>query len=196
MAFGGRKTEMKNFFRSIVFGMAALSPLIVHAESNPTPPVVPPASACATGALNYGMIVSYLNNANVYKSTVLAPKIVKATSYTAFASALADELGLDYDELSFLNSCHLSASPSCQPGTEVLAQTTTEEISSKIIALDSDQGLSSIQGFFRVPSSSANFDPTVAIHNYYTITLSAYCTLHPYIVHPDVVTNLEPPTFK
>jgi hypothetical protein len=167
-----------------------------NALADPTPPVVPPASACAQGAVNYGVIISYLNNGNVYKASVLAPAVSSSKTFAEFEYHLAKELSLDEQQLKFLHSCHLSATPFCQPGTEVLAQTTTTEIGSRIIALDSEQGLSSIQGFFSVPAPQKSFEPVEAIRNFYTITLGSYCTLHPYIVHPDVVTGLEAPTFK
>jgi len=161
----------------------------------PTPPVVPPSYVCASGAQNFGVIVGYLNNGNIYKSTVLAPAISATTTYPEFEYYLAQALALDQQQMDFLKSCGFNRSPFCQPGTEVLSSTTPAEVASLLMALDADEGLVTIQGFFSIPAPPANFNPTEALNNFYTVTEGAYCQLHPYTVHPDVVIGLKPPKF-
>jgi hypothetical protein len=174
----------------------ALCCSLQNALAEPTPPVVPPASACAQGAINYGVVISYLNNGNVYKASVLAPEISSAKTFPEFEYHLAQELALDEQQINFLKSCNLNVAPSCQPGNEVLADTTATEVGNTALALDADQGLSAIQGFFSIPTPASSFDPTEALHNFYVITQGAYCLLHPYSVHPAVVGGLKPPKFS
>jgi hypothetical protein len=182
---------------ALVFTVLALfSASLLHAQHlNPSPPTVPPAYACASGSENYGVIASYLNAGNIYKSTVLAPDISTATTYPAFEYYLSQVLALEQQQLAFLKSCKFNLAPFCQPGTEVLSKTTPAGVASSITAFDADQGMSAIQGFFAIPTPSAEFTPTEALNNFYSITEGAYCMLHPYTVHPDVVIGLYPPKF-
>ena len=60
-------------------------------------------------------------------------------------------------------------------------------------AFDADEGLSAIQGFFSIPAPPANFNPTAALNNFFTITEGSVCLLHPYLVHPIIVKGLKPP---
>jgi hypothetical protein len=174
--------------------LALFSSLSPHAQFiAPVPITVPPASACASGAQNYGVIVSYLNNGNLYKSTVLAPAISASKEYPEFEYYLGQELALDQQQMDFLKSCHFSVPPFCQPGTEALADTTPAEVASLLQAFDADQGLSTIQGFFSIPAPPANFNPSQALNNFFVITEGSYCLLHPYSVHPGVVKGLKPP---
>lgn len=166
-----------------------------HAQTpNLIPLTVPPAAACASGAQNYGVIASYLNNGNVYKSAVLAPAISASTTYPEFEYYLGQALALDQQQLIFLTTCNFNVTPSCQPGTEKLAATTPAEVASLLQAFDADEGLSAIQGFFSIPSPPANFNPTLALNNFFIITESAICLFHPYSVHPAVVKGLKAPT--
>jgi hypothetical protein len=167
------------------------SPL--HAQLiTPIPLTVPPASACATDAQNFGVIASYLNNGNLYKSTVLAPAISKSTTYPEFEYYLGQALAVEQQQLDFLNACKLGTTPFCQPGTENLADTTPAEVASMLEAFDADEGLSAIQGFFSIPTPPANFNPTAALKNFFAITEGGVCLLHPYVVHPVVVKGLKP----
>ena len=176
--------------------LAAFSASLVRAQQlTPSPPVVPPAYVCATGAVNFGAIVSYLNNGNIYKSAVLAPAISASTTYPTFEYYLAQALALEQQQLTFLKSCNFNLTSFCQPGTQVLANTTPAGVASSLLALDADQGLVAIQGFFTVPSPSTKINPTQALNSFYTITQGAYCRLFPYTVHPDVVKGLKAPTF-
>jgi hypothetical protein len=166
----------------------------LHAQLTPTIPLtVPPATACATGAQNYGVIVSYLNNGNIYKSSVLGPAISNSTTYPEFEYYLGQALAIEEQQLDFLNSCQLGTTPFCQPGTEKLADTTPAEVASMLEAFDADEGLIAIQGFFSIPSPPANFSPTAALSNFFTVTEGGVCLLHPYLVHPAVVKGLKPP---
>ena len=176
--------------------LAAVSASLVHAQQlTPAPPVAPPEYVCATGAINFGAIVSYLNNGNIYKSAVLAPAISAATTYPAFEYYLAQALALEQQQLTFLKTCNFNLAPFCQPGTQVLANTTPAGVASSLLALDADQGLVAIQGFFTVPTPSGKINPTQALNSFYTITQGAYCRLFPYTAHPDVVKGLKAPTF-
>lgn len=159
----------------------------------PVPLTVPPTTLCVSGAQNYGAIASYLNNGNLYKSTVLAPAISKSTSYPEFEYYLGQALAIEQQQLDFLNACKLGATPTCQPGTEMLASTTPAEVASLLEAFDADEGLIAIQGFFSIPTPPANFSPTAALRNFFTITEGGVCLLHPYLVHPVVVQGLKPP---
>jgi len=168
------------------------SPL--HAQLiTPIPLTVPPAFVCASGAQNYGAIASYLNNGNLYKSTVLAPAISKSTTYPEFEYYLGQALAIQQQQLDFLNACNMGTTPFCQPGTEKLADTTPAEVASLLEALDADEGLTAIQGFFSIPAPPANFSPTAALNNFFAITEGGVCLLHPYLVHPAVVKGLKPP---
>src|SRR5277367_2404546 len=103
----------------------------------PMPLTVPPAAACASGAQNYGAIVSYLNNGNLYKSTVLAPAISASKTYPEFEYYLGQALALDQQQMDFLNSCSFGVTPAfCQPGTEKLAATTPDQVGSLLRGLD------------------------------------------------------------
>jgi len=187
---------MKSRLALLGIAVAAVSmPLINAQQLNPTPPVVPPSYVCASGAQNFGVISSYLNNGNIYKSTVLAPAISAATTYPAFEYYLAQALALDQQQMAFLKTCNFSQAPFCQPGTEVLSDTTPAEVASSLLAFDADEGLIAIQGFYSIPTPDADFNPTQALNNFYTVTEGAYCLLHPYTVHPDVVKGLKPPKF-
>jgi hypothetical protein len=158
------------------------------------PLTVPPASACASGAQNYGVIASYLNNGNIYKSEVLAPAISASKTYPEFEYYLGQALAVDQQQMDFLNSCSFGVTPAfCQPGTEKLAATTPDEVGSLLRALDADEGLTAIQGFFSIPASPPNFNAGQALQNFYQVTEGAYCLFHPYSVHPTVVKGLKPP---
>jgi hypothetical protein len=166
----------------------------LHAQLiTPVPLTVPPASVCASGAQNYGAIVSYLNNGNLYKSTVLAPAIAASTTYPEFEYYLGQALALDEQQMDFLSSCKFSVTPFCQPGTEMLADTTPADVASLLRAFDADEGLIAIQRFFSIPTPPADFNPTVALNNFFVVTEGAYCLFHPYSVHPAVVKGLKPP---
>jgi hypothetical protein len=172
--------------------LALVSPWSLRAQLiTAIPLTVPPASVCATGALNYGAITSYLNNGNLYKSTVLAPAISASTTYPEFEYYLGQALALDQQQIDFLNACHLGQAPFCQPGTETLADTTPAEVASLLRAFDGDEGLTAIQGFFSIPAPPAKFDPTAALNNFFIITEGGVCLLHPYLVHPIVVKGLR-----
>ncbi len=174
--------------------LALFSCSALHAQLTPTIPLtVPPASACAAGAQNFGVIVSYLNNGNIYKSSVLAPAISNSKTYAEFEYYLGQALAIEQQQLDFLNACQMGTTPFCKPGTETLANTTPAEVASLLEALDADQGLSAIQGFFSIPAAPANFSPTAALNNFYTITEGSVCLLHPYEVHPIIVKGLTPP---
>ena len=176
--------------------LAAVSMPLIHAQQfTPAPPVVPPSYVCASGAQNYGVIVSYLNNGNIYKSAVVAPAISAATTFPEFEYYLAQALALEQQQLAFLKTCGFSLPPFCQPGKEDLADTTATEVASSLQAFDADEGLIAIQGFFSIPTPPADFNPTQALNNFYTVTEGAYCLLHPYTVHPSVVKGLKPPKF-
>lgn len=162
---------------------------------NPIPLTIPPAAACVSGAHNYGVIASYLNNGNIYKSEVLAPAISASTTFPEFEYYLGQALALDQQQLTFLKACNINVTPSCQPGTETLGATTPAEVASLLQAFDADEGLSAIQGFFSIPSPPANFNPTQALHNFFIITEGSVCLFHPYSVHPSVVKGLKAPTF-
>ena len=162
---------------------------------SPLPLTVPPAAACAKGAQNYGVIVSYLNNGNVYKSAVLAPAISASTTYPEFEYYLGQALALDQQQLTFLKACNINLAPYCQPGSEKLAETTPAEVGSLIQAFDADEGLSAIQGFFSIPAPPADFNATQALNQFFIITEGAVCLFHPYSVHPIVVKGLKAPTF-
>lgn len=173
--------------------LAISSTWFLHAQlPTHTPLTVPPASACAIGAQNYGVIASYLNNGNIYKSAVLAPAISASTTYPEFEYYLGQALALDQQQMDFLESCKFSVTPFCQPGTEKLANTTPAEVASMLRAYDADEGLSAVQGFFSIPTP-ANFNPRDALNNFFVITEGAYCLFHPYVVHPVVVKGLKPP---
>jgi hypothetical protein len=158
-----------------------------------TPLTVPPASACASGAQNYGVIASYLNNGNIYKSAVLAPAISKAKTYPEFEYYLGLALTIEQQQLDFLNACQAGTTPFCQPGIEKLADTTPAEVAAMLESFDADEGLSAIQGFFSIPHPPADFSPTAALNNFFAITEGSVCLLHPYLVHPSVVKGLKPP---
>ncbi len=182
--------------KSVLLGiaLALFSAWPLHAQLiAPIPITVPPASICASGAQNYGAIASYLNNSNLYKSTVLAPAISASTTYPEFEYYLGQALALDQQQMAFLKLCHFSVPPFCQPGTETLADTTPAEVASLLQAFDADQGLSTIQGFFSIPTPPANFNPTQALNDFFVITEGSYCLFHPYLVHPAVVKGLKPP---
>jgi hypothetical protein len=182
--------------RSALLGtaLAVLSSLSLHAQWMAAIPLtVPPASACANDAQNYGAIVSYLNNGNIYKSSVLAPAISASTTYPEFEYYLGQALSLEQQQMDFLISCKFSVAPFCQPGTEALADTTPSEVASLLRAFDADEGLSSIQGFFSIPAPPKNFNPTQALDNFFVVTEGSYCLFHPYSVHPTVVKGLKPP---
>src|SRR5271170_8475726 len=133
--------------------LAIFSAWSLHAQPPTSAPLTaPPASACASGALNYGVIASYLNNGNIYKSSVLAPAISASTTYPEFEYYLGQELALDQQQMDFLKSCNFSVPPFCEPGTEKLADTTPAEVASLLRAFDADEGLSAIQGFFSIPT--------------------------------------------
>jgi hypothetical protein len=177
-----------------VIALALFSSWSLHAQLiTPIPITVPPASACASGAQNYGVIASYLNNSNLYKSTVLAPAISASKEYPEFEYYLGQELALDQQQMDFLKSCNFSVPPFCEPGTEKLADTTPAEVASLLRAFDADEGLSAIQGFFSIPTPPANFNPSQALSNFFVITEGSYCLFHPYSVHPAVVKGLKPP---
>jgi hypothetical protein len=159
----------------------------------PTPLTVPPASACASGAQNFGAIASYLNNGNLYKSIVLAPAISKSTTYTEFEYYLGLALAVEQQQLDFLNACNFGSTPFCQPGTETLAETTPADVASLLEALDADEGLTAIQGFFSIPAPPEHFSPAAALGSFFTITEGSTCLLHPYLVHPIFVKGLKPP---
>jgi len=166
----------------------------LHAQSIPAAPLtVPPATACASGAQNYGVIASYLNNGNIYKSAVLAPAIAKSKTYPEFEYYLGQAIAIEQQQLDFLNSCQMGTTPFCQPGTEKLADTTPAHVASLLEAFDADEGLSAIQGFFSVPPPPAGFSPTAALNNFFAITEGGVCLLHPYLVHPNIVKGLKPP---
>lgn len=174
--------------------LAIFSSQSLHAQQpTPAPLTVPPASACASGAQNYGVIASYLNNGNVYKSAILAPAISASTTYPEFEYYLGQALALDQQQMDFLKSCKFSVAPFCQPGTEKLAETTPAEVASRLQAYDADEGLRAIQGFFSIPTPPANFNPKDALNNFFGITEGSYCLFHPYVVHPVVVKGLKPP---
>src|SRR5271168_1395117 len=140
--------------------LAAVSAPLIHAQQlTPTPPVVPPSYVCASGALNYGAIASYLNNGNIYKSTVLAPAISAATTFPEFEYYLSQALALDQQQMAFLKTCKFDLTPFCQPGNEVLSETTPAKVASSLLALDADEGLITIQGFFSIPAAPADFNP-------------------------------------
>jgi hypothetical protein len=182
--------------RSALLGtaLALFLSLSLHAQFMPLLPItVPPASACASGAQNYGVISSYLNNGNIYKSTVLAPAISASTTYPEFEYYLGQALALDQQQMGFLKSCNFSLAPFCQPGTEKLGETTTTEVAFLLQAFDADEGLTTIQGFFSIPTPPANFNPTQALNDFYVITEGSYCLFHPYLAHPTVVKGLKPP---
>ena len=77
----------------------------------PHPLTVPPASACASGAQNFGVIASYLNNGNIYKSSVLAPAISKSKTYTEFEYYLGQALAIEQQQMDFLNACQFGDDP-------------------------------------------------------------------------------------
>ncbi len=171
-----------------------LSYLPLHAQLTAAIPLtVPPASACASGAQNFGVIASYLNNGNVYKSSVLAPAISKSTTYTEFEYYLGQALAVEQQQLDFLNACKFGTTPFCQPGTETLAETTPADVASMLEAFDADEGLTAIQGFFSIPAPPAHFSPAAALNNFFTITEGSACLLHPYLVHPIFIKGLKPP---
>lgn len=173
--------------------LAVFSWSSLHAQLVPPIPLTaPPAAACASGAQNFGVIASYLNNGNIYKSTVLAPAISASTTYPEFEYYLGLALTVEQQQLEFLNACKLGTTPFCEPGTETLADTTPAEVASLLEAFDADEGLTAIQGFFSVPKPSANFSPTRALGNFFTITEGSLCLLHPYLVHPIIVKGLKP----
>jgi hypothetical protein len=187
---------MKSRLALLCIFLVAVSVQLVHAQQlTPTPPVVPPAYVCVSGAQNFGAIASYLNNGNIYKSSVLAPAISGATTFPEFEYYLAQALALDQQQMDFLKSCNFSVAPFCQPGKEELSDTTPAVIASSLLAFDADEGLIAIQGFFSIPPPPADFSPTLALNNFYTVTEGAYCLLHPYTVHPNVVKGLKPPKF-
>lgn len=159
----------------------------------PPPLTVPPASACASGAQNFGVIASYLNNGNMYKSTVLAPAISKSTTFPEFEYYLGQALAIEQQQLDFLNACKFGATPFCQPGDEKLADTTPAEVASLLEAFDADEGLIAIQGFFSIPTPPTNFNATSALNSFFIVTEGSVCLLHPYLVHPAVVKGLKPP---
>jgi hypothetical protein len=182
--------------RPVLLGvaLALVSSWSLHAQLiTAIPLTVPPASVCAAGALNYGAISSYLNNGNVYKSSVLAPAISASTTYPEFEYYLGQALALDQQQLEFLSACHLGQPPFCQPGTDRLADTTPAEVASLVRAFDADEGLSSIQGFFSIPAPPAKFDPNAALTNFFIITEGGVCLLHPYLVHPIGIIGLKAP---
>jgi len=183
--------------QSVLLGaaLALCSSWSLYAQlTTPVPLTVPPASACASGAQNYGVIASYLNNGNMYKSSVLAPAISASTTYPEFEYYLGQALALDQQQMDFLTSCKFGVSPAfCQPGTEKLAETTPDDVASELRAFDADEGLSTIQGFFSIPAAPANFSPGQALNNFFQVTEGAYCLFHPYSVHPAVVKGLKPP---
>jgi hypothetical protein len=174
--------------------LALFSSWSLHAQMlTPMPLTVPPAAACASGAQNYGVIASYLNNGNIYKSTVLAPAISASTTYSEFEYYLGQALALDQQQMEFLKSCNFSLTPFCQPGTEKLGETTPAEVAFLLEAFDADEGLIQIQGFFSIPAPHAAFRPGEALNNFYVITEGSYCLFHPYLVHPAVVKGLKAP---
>ncbi len=182
--------------KSAIFGTAlalfSWSPL--HAQFVTSIPLtVPPAFVCASGAQNFGAIASYLNNGNMYKASVLAPAISKSKSYPEFEYYLGQALAIQQQQLDFLNTCNFGTTPFCQPGTEKLADTTPADVASLLEDFDADEGLTAIQGFFSIPTPKANFSPTAALNNFFTITEGSVCLLHPYLVHPAVVKGLKPP---
>jgi hypothetical protein len=174
--------------------LALFSGSALHAQLTPTIPLtVPPATACATGAQNFGVIASYLNNGEIYKSSVLAPAIANSKTYPEFEYYLGQALAIEQQQLDFLNACQFGTTPFCKPGTEKLADTTPAEVGALLEALDADQGLSAIQGFFSVPTAPTNFSPTAALNNFYAITEGGVCLLHPYLAHATIVKGLKPP---
>jgi hypothetical protein len=188
---------MKAILALIGTALALVSSWSLHAQSiTAIPLTVPPATVCASGAMNYGAITSYLNNGNFYKSAVLAPAISASTTYPEFEYYLGQALALDQQQMDFLNACNLGQTPFCQPGTEKLADTTPAEVASLLRALDADEGLSAIQGFFSIPAPSATFSPTGALNNFFVIAEGSVCLLHPYLVHPAVVKGLKAPKFS
>ena len=168
----------------------------LHAQLIPIPLTLPPATACASGAQNFGVISSYLNNGNIYKSTVLAPAISASTTYPEFEYYLGQALALDQQQIEFLKSCKFEGPPFCQPGTETLAETTPAKVASLLQSLDADEGLIAIQGFFSIPTPPANFNPSQALQKFFVITEGSYCLLYPYSVNPAVVKGLPPPKFS
>ena len=80
---------------------ALVAPLVQAQKLSPEPPSVPPAYVCAAGGENYGVIVSYLNSGNMYKSAVLAPAISAAVTYPEFEFYLAKALALEQQQIAF-----------------------------------------------------------------------------------------------
>jgi hypothetical protein len=166
----------------------------LHAQLvTPFPITVPPASTCVSGALNYGAIASYLDNSNLYKSTVLAPAISASTTYPEFEYYLGQALALDQQQIDFLNVCKLGQAAFCHPGIETLADTTPAQVAALLRAFDADEGLTAVQGFFSIPAPPSNFSPTIALNNFFIIAEGSVCLLHPYLVHPIVVKGLRAP---
>ena len=117
----------------------------LHAQLIPIPLTLPPATACASGAQNFGVISSYLNNGNIYNSTVLAPAISASTTYPEFEYYLGQALALDQQQIEFLKSCKFEGPPFCQPGTETLGGNDPAKVASLLQSLDADEGLIAIQ---------------------------------------------------
>jgi hypothetical protein len=186
---------MKNKSGLLGTALALFLSWSLHAQSIPIPLTLPPAMACASGAQNYGVISSYLNNGNIYKSTVLAPAISASTTYPEFEYYLGQALTLDQQQIEFLKSCKFERAPFCQPRTETLAETTPAGVASLLQSADADEGLIAIQGFFSVPTPPANFNPSQALNDFFVITEGSYCLFYPYSVNPVVVKGLKPPKF-
>lgn len=135
-------------------------------------------------------LVSYLNDADLYKTLTLIPAINAATSLGGFQIAASNVLKLQEKELAVLANCTYKSSLPPDPITAPLTADTPTEIGNYVVGtLDVNDSLPVLRGFFGAPASG--FSASDSFGEVATFIQTSHDTLYSYMWNPATVTGLK-----